>query len=278
MVNKMAAEELFQERNFFIGPETRRLYCVEQIPISPLKKSHGIVLCKPIWGERIRTHRIFTNLGRYLARLGYSVISCDYFGDGNSGGDSMDLNYFGMTDDILFLHRYMSRNYNVQKFSFVGLLIGANVAISSSAKIDDLDKMVLFEPLLNPVEHLKKALRANLTSQMVIHKKIIKNRESLIEDLKKGVPVNIDGFMIGKNLWESFEDVSPYRAESDFEGPVFIYGMSSNGKRKTDFSVLAAEFENCQWGTIEQEFEWTDWKHYIPSPRTFFDTVTRAIV
>ena len=213
-----------------------------------------------------------------LSSEGFTVITCDYYGDGNSGGESKDLNYSGMVNNIISLYQYIAKTYPINTFAIIGLLVGANIAIDAAPKIVNLDKMILFEPLLNPINRIKTALRSNLTSQMVVHKKIIKNREALIQDLRNDVPVNIDGFIIGKKLWESFERVSPLKIENPFHGSVSVYSLVEKGRNGSDYSKLTQLFPNCKFHTIEKEFIWTDWKYYIPKPPVFLNAVLSQIL
>ena len=124
----------------------------------------------------------------------------------------------------------------------------------------------------------KHYLRANLSSQMAAHKKILKNRTVLIEEIKSGIPVNMDGFLIGKELWESFEHASPLKIESDFTGPVKIVSLIEKNKKGKDFSKLAEKYKNGSGMAIEKEFIWTDWKYYIPKPPIFFEAVRSELI
>lgn len=261
------------ERAFFLEEKGKRLYCVEYLPGSNESRNHGIILCKPMWGERIRTHRIFTNLARLLSMDGFSVITCDYFGDGNSGGETLDMSFSGMVDDIMMLHQYMHSKLRISGFSMVGLRIGSNVAMTAQRQIPDLTRMILFEPLLSPIDRIKDALRANLSTQMVVHKKIIKNREALIQDIKNDIPVNVDGFVIGKIFWESFEKAGPFTIQNDFSGPVVIYSIVDKGRKGTDFSAITKSYSNGRHETIDKEFIWRDWKSHVPNPPLFLKTV-----
>jgi alpha/beta superfamily hydrolase len=262
------------EQHFFLEvKQDRPVYCVQYIPEKDHDKRLGVILCKPIWGERIRTHRIFTNLGRMLRSEGFTVITCDYYGDGNSGGDTLDLNFFGMVEDLETLCCYLERKYHLEKFALVGLRIGANCAIEAEKRIPGLTQMILFEPIPNPVEDLTVRLRANLSTQMAVHKKILKNRTVLVEEIKSGIPVNMDGFLIGKELWESFEQVSPLAIDSNFTGPVKIISLVEKNRKWTDFSKLAANYKNGSTIAVQREFIWTDLKYYIPKPPIFFETV-----
>ena len=262
-----------KERHFFLLENNKQIYCVEYLPDENLKRNIGVILCKPIWGERIRTHSIFTNLARELASIGFTIITCDYYGDGNSGGETTELSFSSMVNDIVSLNKYLIKNYQIKEFVVLGLLIGANVAAIAEKKITGIEKMVLFEPQLNPIDNMKKILRTNLSSQMVVHKKIIKNREKLIEDLKNNIPVNVDGFMMSKDFWESYENISPFKLEHTFNGPVSIFSFVKKGRKGKDYADIVSQFANGKFKTIEQEFDWTGWKSHIPTPLVFFKVI-----
>jgi esterase/lipase len=172
---------------FFLEENEKRIYCSEYIAESTIRRDKGILLCKPIWGERIRTSRIFHNLALFLQDKGYDVFTCDYYGDGNSYGESHELTFDGMVGNIIALRKYISDNHNLNSISIIGLRVGANCAIESVKKNKNFKSMILVEPILNLVDYLKEVLRSNLSNQMTLYKKITKTREVLIEELKSGI-------------------------------------------------------------------------------------------
>jgi len=261
------------ERHFFLNEETNFLYCVEYIPDISIAKNYAVILCKPIWGERIRTHRIFTNLARLLMNMGFTVITCDYLCDGNSSGETLKLTYPKMVDSVIHVYDYLKKQYQPGRYALIGLRLGANVAASAAGSIQQLKKLILFEPILNPIDDFTRALRANLSNQTVVHKKIIKTREDLIHDIKNGIPVNVDGFLVGKELWESIEAISPFNARSSFMGDALICSLAPPGKAGTNLSQIGNLFVNARTEAIEQEFIWTGWKHYMCAPPVFFNTI-----
>jgi pimeloyl-ACP methyl ester carboxylesterase len=266
------------ERAFFHTYGKRRIYVVEYIPSGNVNRGHGVVLCKPIWGERIRTHRIFTNFARMIAAGGLHAITCDHFGDGNSAGDSTELDIGGMTQDIVELARYLEKSHGVAKTTLVGMLIGANAACLAGKELRNLEKLILVQPVLNPIEHLEAALRSNLSSQMVVHKKVLKDRTKLIEEIKSGIPVNVDGFMLGKKMWESYARISPF-IEQKFEikRPVAIVNLKKKASKGADYNPLKNAFENATIIEAEQEFVWTDWKIYRPRPPLLYQILSSEI-
>ena len=273
----MSTENLKSERHFFLEENRKTIYCVEYLPAEDHDKHSAVILCKPIWGERMRTHIIFTNLARLLASEGFTVITCDYFGDGNSGGDTLDLTFTGMVDDINVLYHYISKKYQPRSFALIGLRVGANCAISVHNDVELLSKIILIEPILSLIDFLKIALRSNLTNQLVVYKKIVKNRDKLIQEIINGTPVSFDGFLVGKQLWESFEFTSPLQVNSNFKGLVNILSMADKGKKGSDFSNLAGSFSNGKYETIEKEFSWSDNRYYVPTPPILFNKIMNEL-
>lgn len=268
-----------KERHFFLEKNNRSFFCVEYIPPEDKCLDISIILCKPIWGERIRTHMVFTNLARFLRQNGYLVITCDYFGDGNSGGETHELDFPAMVDSINQVHDYLSQNFNAKKNVLIGLRLGANTAMRVEPNLNNIIKMLLFDPIERPIDYFKTALRANLANQMIVHKKIIKTRDDLINDLKQNISVNIDGFVIGSAFWDSFENASPFAVETKFENPVVIYSITPPGRKtkKYDYSWITSKYTCCEIKSLEQEFIWTGWKKYVPLPTVFMNTVLEEL-
>ena len=269
----MPVEPTFFERPFFLHEGGKPVYCVEYLPNAHKKNNLGIIICKPLWGERIRTHRIFTNLARALCRDGIALITCDHYGDGNSGGDTLDLSFSGMVEDVLSLQKYFRERHGTKEFSLVGFRMGATCAIEAAGRIDNLQRMILIEPILSPIDYLKEGLRSNLTSQMALYKKILKNRETLIREIKEGIPVNMDGFLIGKRLWDSFEAVSVFEADRGFEGEVLVIALAEKGKKPVDYSSLAKRYRYGRSEVLKKEFGWDDWKMNITNPPLLFNRI-----
>ena len=221
----------YNEKHFFLSKGDITIYCVEYIPFDSKRLDTTVIICKPIWGERIRTHMVFTNLARILAQRGYFVITCDYFGDGNSGGNTHEMTFSKMVESVEHVYGYACDNDFPPENALIGLRIGANIAMRLASKIKNTEKMLLFEPIENPIDYFMEALRANLANQMTVHKKILKTREDLIDDLMNNRFVNIDGFVIGGEFWNSFVKISPFKIGTDYEKQITVYTMTPSGRK-----------------------------------------------
>ncbi len=270
---------VFSERHFFLQKADRNLYCVEYLPSEEKRSDVFVILCKPIWGERIRTHMVFANLARFLAQNGYCVITCDYYGDGNSGGESHELNFPVMVDSLELIHDYIRENIQLTKSALIGLRLGANAAMGVEPRLRGVKKMLLFDPFERPIDYFAAALRANLANQMTVHKKILKTRDELIQDLKEDIFVNIDGFVIGRSFWTSFEIVSPFSVVSNFDDAVVVYSMTPPGRKPKplDYTWLTGNYVNTEVKNMEQEFIWNGWKKHVPKPMAFMDEILSQI-
>jgi alpha/beta superfamily hydrolase len=269
----------FRETHFFLEVAPgKRIYAVEYIPQGRGKECPCVILCKSIWGERIRTHRIFTNLARYLADDGMYVITCDYFGDGNSGGDTIDLSLGSMVEDLKGMIRHMSDVHNVGSFVLLGFRVGTVCVLSGMKEVPNVRKTILIEPVVNPGEFLRSALRSNLTAQMAAHKKILKNREKLIEDLKNNIPVNIDGFVIGKRFFESFDYEDAFREFGEGSIETTVVKLSEGDVRKKRVRDGIPDYPNLKVQEWDKEFYWHEWKLHTPFPVAFMNGAREEIL
>lgn len=259
-------------RHFFLKHHNKSIYCVEFLPENGKNFDAGVIICTPIWGERIRTHRIFTSLGQEIQKRNTYVITCDYFGDGNSEGESFQLSFENMLEDLESLHKHLFNKYKIQNYYFIGYRLGASVLIPLLDKLE-VKKTILIDPILNPITYLEDSLRANLTAQMTRYKKIVKNREALIEEIKGNQLINVDGFLIGAEMWRSFEKYSPISGNKNFKGDLIILSSENSKKRAEEIVKLGQEFKKARVDFVKKEVVLTSWKYYTQRPPIIFSKI-----
>jgi alpha-beta hydrolase superfamily lysophospholipase len=264
------------ERYFFLEHHNKSVYCVEYLPQDLEHIKTGVIICSPIRGERIRTHRIFTSLARELQKMNHYVITCDYFGDGNSSGESNELTLESIADDIKAMCSRMLEVVGVKKYYAVGYRMGASVLPLTLDQLK-INKAILIDPILEPVNFLTEALRANLTSQMMRYKKVIKNREVLIREIQEGYTINTDGFLIGREMWESFEKNTPIYANGKFKGDVIIISSENLKKRSDEIFKFSQGFKKARVDFVKKEVVLTSWKYYTQRPPIIFSKIFNEI-
>jgi alpha/beta superfamily hydrolase len=139
----------------------------------------GVILCYPIINEYLRAHRAFVRLATQLAMEGFHVLRFDYFGCGDSYGDDDDGSLLEWTGNLLTAIDELKNGCDAAHICLIGLRMGASLALLAAEKRNDIDTMVLWEPIVNGEEYVREIKRLHLES-------------AVIEGLPKAVKVQTD--------------------------------------------------------------------------------------
>ncbi|MCK4538379.1 MAG: alpha/beta hydrolase [Candidatus Krumholzibacteria bacterium] len=221
-----------EERSFFFRTENRPLYGrlytpdgtgngVERGMDSTANSGatsagrRGLVICDSLFEEKFWCERVVSRLARRLAAAGWTVLTFDIYGYGNSGGDSADVTLTSIYEDIGAACDLI-RGKGVDIVSLLGLRWGALPACEVAARREDVDSIFLVNPVRKWKKQFMKALRANVAGQYAIFKKVVMTREKIIEELLAGGDCvragyrmnNIDGYLISKEFFEEVSDAA----------------------------------------------------------------------
>lgn len=144
---------------FFFGSSQRPLFGVYHPPRSRTPRPTGIVLCYPFGQEYMRAHRAFRQLANLLAKAGFPVLRFDYFGTGDSGGEGEEAEVAQWIADIGAAVEELKDTAGVTKVSIVGLRLGATLAAMAAATRKDVDRIVLWDPVVEGAEYVEALLR-----------------------------------------------------------------------------------------------------------------------
>lgn len=138
---------------FHFGSSAHPLFGVYH-PGAPGVHARGVVLCYPLGGEYLRAHRAFRQLTRLLVREGVHVFRFDYRGTGDSWGDSLDLSLSGALEDIGQAVDEFRESAALDRVSLAGLRLGGNLALDAAARRDDIESVVLWDPVVDGTSYL----------------------------------------------------------------------------------------------------------------------------
>ncbi|MEW6742261.1 MAG: amino acid adenylation domain-containing protein [Planctomycetota bacterium] len=130
----------------FLDTSQRALFGCYRRPLTP--RDHGAVICYPHAHEYIRSHRACRELALRLARSGFHVLSFDYFGCGDSEGSYEEARVAHWMEDTAAAIEAMKRRFRLDEVSLVGLRLGASLAMMTAAARDDINALVLWNPVL----------------------------------------------------------------------------------------------------------------------------------
>jgi alpha/beta superfamily hydrolase len=144
---------------FFFGNSKQPLYGVYHPPRAQTARSTAVVLCYPLWQEYMRAHRAFRQLAMLLSKAGFSVLRFDYFGTGDSAGESDAGDVSRWTHDVGTAIDELKDTAGVTRVSLVGLRVGASLAAAVAAERKDLDRIILWDPVVGGKAYVDKMVR-----------------------------------------------------------------------------------------------------------------------
>lgn len=133
-----------------IGTAERPLFAVYSAS-SGRRQRRAVVLCAPFGDEYGHTHRTGRLLAQRLAALGAEVLRFDYYGTGDSGGQDDEFGIDGAVDDTIAAVAEARQIGGVRRVTLIGLREGAAAALLAAAIAPGVDRLVLWDPVLDGV-------------------------------------------------------------------------------------------------------------------------------
>lgn len=139
---------------FFFGPSGRPLFGVYSHGQGTDASSGSVLLCYPVGSEYMRAHRAFRQLHNLLSRAGLNVLRFDYSCTGDSGGWGSEASLTDWLDDIDWALDEVKDNAMAETVTVVGLRWGATLAARACQARADVDRLVLWDPVLSGSEFM----------------------------------------------------------------------------------------------------------------------------
>lgn len=102
----------------------------------------------------MRTHRALRQLALHLTKAGFDVLRFDFSGIGDSAGDNELASLLAWQADTALAIDELKDTANVKRVSVVGIRIGASVAYLATRERDDIDTVVLWDPVVHGKEYV----------------------------------------------------------------------------------------------------------------------------
>jgi exosortase A-associated hydrolase 2 len=146
---------------FFFGPPERSLFGVYEGPSSRVAAPRGVVVAYPIGQEALRAHRALRRFSMRVARAGWHTLRFDYYGTGDSAGETVDGEVGQWTGDIARAVDEMKTLQALPRVSLLGLRLGATLAAVAAAGRRDVERLVLWEPVIDGRSFVEAGLAAH---------------------------------------------------------------------------------------------------------------------
>lgn len=259
------------ETPFFFPNGNYRLFGILYEPKEPSKKE-GFVFCDPFAEEKLWAQRVMVNFARELAYAGYPVLRFDYMGTGDSEGEFEECSIETKLSDIhCAIKTLQEKVHGVKSLGLVGLRFGATLATLAAANGEEIKKLILWDPILNGASYMTELLRINLATQSAVYKEIRHNTEALIQIMKDGKTVNVDGYEMSWPLYVQSVGIDLFNRKISFAGITLLVKISRKAGNITQpYNLLQGRLSNCEAVLAVEEPFWKEIKPYYARAENLF--------
>jgi pimeloyl-ACP methyl ester carboxylesterase len=140
---------------FYFGTQERQLLGIYEAAGAASKPSRAVVVCHPWGSEYIHAYRAMRRLTKMLTVKGVHTLRFDYFGTGDSAGDSTAGDLDGWETDIHSAIEELADTTGATQISLVGLRLGATLAANVAVRLGAaVNSLVLWDPVVSGSEYL----------------------------------------------------------------------------------------------------------------------------
>lgn len=143
----------------YFGISEKPLFGTYYLPQANSTKTTGVVLCYPMGQEYMWMHRAYRQLATLFSRAGFYVLRFDYYGCGDSGGNSSEGDIAQWLDDISTAIEEMKDSSGVTKVALAGFRLGATLSVLASEGRNDVDSLALWDPVVNGNDYLEELVK-----------------------------------------------------------------------------------------------------------------------
>jgi len=142
----------------YFGDPERALFGIYHPARRARSRPMSAVLCHPIGNEFVGAYRTMRVLADQLSGAGVSVLRFDYFGTGDSAGFAQDATTEAWLSDIDHAVEEIKGAAETDKTILIGVRLGATLAMLSARARDDIERVVLWEPVVQGRKHIDQHL------------------------------------------------------------------------------------------------------------------------
>ncbi|MEO8017804.1 MAG: alpha/beta fold hydrolase [Pseudomonadota bacterium] len=238
----------------------------------------GVVFCAPLFEEKLWSHRVLVNYARSLAAQGISVLRFDYFGDGESEGRFEEATVSSRVADVLDAVEFCRARAGVQRVFLLGLCYGAVLALSA-ARSGAVDGIVAWAPIMSGEQYTSDLLRAHLGAQMVLHRKVIHDREALAQQIISGESVNIEGYEIVNPFFSELLSTDTRKLIEEQTKPVALVQIAPAERIDSQYATFAqATDSRVQFFSVRELKFWMQQKSIYSPCELLFQRTTQWLI
>ena len=137
-------------RPHYFGPHESPLFGCYHAPAPGKTTKDGVLLCQPTGHEYMACYRTMRQTAVRLAQIGRPALRFDFYGSGDSAGDSSDGSVSQWVRDVVMATAELQKQQHTMALTVAGLRLGASVALLALRDRPPVDvrALILWDPIV----------------------------------------------------------------------------------------------------------------------------------
>jgi exosortase A-associated hydrolase 2 len=251
------------ETPFFFNLGGQQLFGILHAPAGA-KPRRGWVFCHPFAEEKLWAQRVYVSFARILAARGDLVLRFDHRGHGDSDGRFEDASLTTYLEDAdAALSTLQTRLPTDCPIGLLGLRLGASVAALAAEKNPRVDRLVLWEPVVDGEAHGQEILLTNLATQMATHGKVVIERAELVSRMQAGETVNIDGYEMSNTMFQQIRSLKLAAEPRLFAGSCLVVQVDRNTRPpRPALKTLVDRYHSAELNSVAEQPFWKEIREF----------------
>jgi alpha/beta superfamily hydrolase len=200
-----------------------------------------VVVCSPLIADFRKNYRREVQLGRALAADGIAVQRFHYRGTaGHGDGDPTAVTFETLTRDASDAAARVTEVTGASVGAFVGTRLGALVAARAVASYEDA-ALALWEPITNVDAYYREGFRARQIRDLREQTSSAESGKNLGRQLEEQGVVDVLGFAVYRELFESLRPRSLKDELRLTQGPVLLVQIDISPELRREYDQLVEE-------------------------------------
>lgn len=268
-----AASAPVKETPFFFHSGSHALFGLLHEPPAG-RTGDTFVFCHPFGEEKLWSHRVYVSFARTLADAGHAVLRFDYMGNGDSDGLFEHSTLTTAQADVRAAIEQARQLTGAERVHLLGLRLGATIASLVAEQSSDVDRLILWSPIVDGARYMQELLRINLTTQMAMYKEVRQDREALVAIMEGGDTVNVDGYELSHRHYSEVSAVKLAAGPKRHMGPCLVVHIDRQpGRPAGELQQLADTYSHGSLVFAQEEAFWKEIaKFYHVAPNLYATT------